>query len=157
MANLTVTVVERPAIKTAGIKIRTDMAKAGVDCPKVWSDDFGPRMGAFPWDASRSGESYGLCIMIDSDAFDYWAVAPIAAGAAVPDGMDTITIPGGPYAECRLASLAEMGEAFNLINSVWSAGQEKYAVNMQGMSVEVYTCEYMKNGSLTLHVPLIEK
>ncbi len=89
MANFTVTIVERPAIKTAGLKVRTTMDKTGVDCPKLWSDDFAPRMGTFPCDASRPGESYGLCIMVDNDTIDYWAVMPIAAGAAVPEGMDS--------------------------------------------------------------------
>ena len=157
MANFTVTIVERPAIKTAGLKVRTTMDKTGVDCPKLWSDDFAPRMGTFPCDASRPGESYGLCIMVDNDTIDYWAVMPIAAGAAVPEGMDSITIPGGTYAECRIDSLAQMGEAYTHLYSVWPASQEKYAVNMQGMCLELYSEEYMKNGSLTLYIPLVEK
>lgn len=157
MANFIVTVVDRPAIKAAGIKVRTTMERASVDCPKLWSEEFGPRMCSFPADAARPDESYGLSVMIDSEAFDYWAVMPIADGVAAPDGMDTITIPGGTYAECRVESLAQLGEAFTYIYTAWPATQEKYALNMQGMGCELYTSDFMKNGSLTVYCPLVEK
>lgn len=153
----TLTVVERTAVKTAGLKVRTDMRKAKEDCPKLWDTDFGPRMMSFPVDPARPGESYSVSIMIDSDAFDYWAVMPITPSAEVPDGMDILDIPGGLYAECPVASLAESGDAYTYVYMEWAATQEKYALNMQGASLELYTPDFMKDGRLTILCPLVEK
>lgn len=155
--SFTVTVVERPAVKTAGLKVRTDMQKASQDCPGIWQNDFGPRMMAFPADPARPGESYGVSIMIDSESFDYWAVMPLAPSAQVPDGMDILDIPGGLYAECPVASLAQLGDAYNHVYMIWVSSQSKYALNMQGASLELYTPEFMKNGSFSIFCPLVEK
>lgn len=157
MATFEVKIVERPVIKAAGLKVRTSMEKAGVDCPKIWEEEFGPRMCSFPADPARPGESYGLSIMIDSDTFDYWAVMPIADGTPVPEGMDTITIPGGLYGECQVESLAQLGDVFNYLYMTWAPSLEKYAVNMQAAGYELYTEEYMKSGALTVYCPLVEK
>lgn len=157
MSEFTVAVVERPAIRTAGLKIRTTMEKATQDCTKLWTDDFAPRMESFPADPARPDESYGLSVMVDSDAFDYWAVMPIAADAQIPEGMDVITIPAGTYAECRVASLERLGDAFNNLYCAWIPQQETYSANMQGIGYELYTSEYMENGSLTIYCPLLEK
>ena len=157
MAELTVSIVDRPEIKTAGLKVRTTMAKASQDCPSIWQNDFGPRMEAFPADPAFPNQSYGLSIMLDSETFDYWAVMPLAPGADVPEGMDTITIPGGKYAECHLESLAQLGEAYTYIYGPWAAGQSGYGMNMQGICYELYTDEYMKTGKLSIYCPLLEK
>lgn len=157
MAQFTVSVVERPAIRTAGLKVRTNMANAFQDCPKIWERDFGPRMESFPADPQHAGQSYGVSIMLDSEAFDYWAVMPLAPGADVPEGMDILEIPGGLYAECHLQSLAQLGDAYTHIYMSWASTSDKYAMNMQGASLELYTCEYLNSGKLTIYCPVVEK
>lgn len=157
MANFTVNIVERPVLKTAGLKVRTTMQKASVDCPALWEKEFGPQMWSFPVDPAFPNASFGVSIMLDSDTFDYWAVMPIAPGAPVPAGMDRLEIPGGLYAECAIASLAELGEAYTFIYMNWGPAQKKYALNMQGASYELYTNEFMTTGKLTIYCPLLEK
>lgn len=157
MAQFAVTVVERPAVKTAGLKVRTSMAKASQDCPRIWEQEFGPRMESFPADPQQAGQSYGVSIMLDSETFDYWAVMPIAPGADVPEGMDILEIPGGLYVECHLDSLAQLGDAYTYIYTAWGSTNGKYALNMQGASLELYTCEYLNSGKLTIYCPVVEK
>ncbi len=154
MSEFAVKIVERPAVKTAGIKLHTTMEKASVDCPAIW-EKFMPHMEAFPCDGA--GLSYGLCIMTSETEFDYWAVLPLGKDANVPAGLEEITIPAGFYAQCPLKSLAEMGEAYNYLNTKWSGERKDYAVDFQGMGLELYGKEYMENGSLTLCVPLLRK
>lgn len=157
MPTFEIAVVDRPAIRTAGLKIRTDMSKAFVDCPAIWQNDFGPRMDAFPADPDRPGESYGLSIMIDDTVFDYWAVMPIAEGTEPPEGMDVFIIPGGKYAECAVPSLSNLGDAYTYIYGKWAATQEKYALNMQAPSCEGYTMDFCSTGALVVYCPLLEK
>lgn len=157
MPEFNISIVERPSIRCAGVKVRTDMAKASQDCPALWTDVFGPRMKDVPANPEFPDESYGASIMVDSEVFDYWAVMPLASGAAAPEGMDILEIPGGLYAECKLKSLEELGDAYNHIYLAWVAGQDKYSVNMQAAALEKYTSDYMKNGSLTIYCPLVEK
>lgn len=155
MAEFAVTIVERPAVKTAGVKVCTTMEKASVDCPKLWSDTFVPYMEAFPCDGS--GESYGVCIMTSETEFDYWAVMPLGKDAKAPDGLAELSLPGGLYAECPVKSLAEMSEAFTYLYGPWGASQKEYALNMQAPGFECYTRDYLKNGSLIVYAPVIKK
>lgn len=157
MPQFPVTVVTHPAIRTAGVKVRTTMQKCAQDCPSLWEHVFGPRMMDFPMDPLYSGVSYGASVMIDNESFDYWAVMPIAAAADTPDGMDILEIPGGLYVECRLESLGQLSDAYNFIFMEWIPAQEKFASNMLGMGLEEYTADYMTNGSLTIYCPLVEK
>lgn len=157
MAAFQINIVERPALKTAGLMVATTMQNASVDCPTLWEKDFGPRMESFPADPAHLNESYGVSVMTGECTFDYWAVMPLKPGAAVPEGMRNFDIAGGVYAECHLNSLAELSGAFTYIYMDWAATQKKHALNMQGVSYELYTCEYLESGKLTVYCPLIAK
>ena len=157
MAQFSIAIENRPEIRCAGLKVRTTMQKASVDCPAIWSDKFGPRMDSFPADPAFPDQSYGASVMLDSDTFDYWALMPLAPGADVPEGMDVFTLPAGPYAEAKLANLSELGDAYTYIYGEWAAGQEKYALSMQGVSYELYTCDFISTGKLAVYCPLTEK
>jgi AraC family transcriptional regulator len=157
MPEFTVTIVERPRLRTAGLKVRTTMGKASEDCPRLWTEEFEPRMADFPADPAYAGQSYGVSVMVDADSFDYWAVMPLAPGAALPEGMAELDIPGGFYAECPIGSLAELPDAFTHIYSEWGGKQEGYALDMNGIGYELYTCEFMKTGALTLYCALKKK
>lgn len=47
MEKYDVTVVEYPAKRLVGLKVRTSMQHAAEDCPALWMT-FGPRMGEVP-------------------------------------------------------------------------------------------------------------
>ncbi len=155
MAEFTVTVVERPAVRAAGVKVHTTMEKTSVDCPKLWSETFVPHMEAFPCDGS--GESYGICIMTSETEFDYWAVMPLGKDVKVPEGLAEITVPGGLYAECPVPSIDRMGEAYAYLYTAWGKEQKEYAVNFQAPGIERYTRDYLKNGSLFVCAPVVKQ
>ncbi len=157
MCELNVNVVSRPAVRTAGLKIRTTMARASQDCPLLWSRDFAPRMESFPIHPDYANQSFGVSVMLDEDSFDYWATMALADGAPLPEGMDILTLPGGPYAECLLPSLEKLGEAYMHVYRDWSARQDRYTMDMRGCSIEVYTAKYLETGELTIYCPLLEK
>jgi predicted transcriptional regulator YdeE len=154
MPEFSVKIVECPAVKTAGIKVHTTMEKASTDCPALWHA-FVPHMEVFPCDGT--GISYGVSIMTSETEFDYWAVMPLGTDAKVPAGLEAVAISGGMYAECPIKSLAEMGDAYPYLYMKWGETQKEYAVDFQGAGLELYTKEYLENGSLTLRIPLIKK
>ncbi|MCD8349421.1 MAG: GyrI-like domain-containing protein [Planctomycetaceae bacterium] len=157
MSQFAVTIEECPAIRCAGLKVRTTMQKASTDCPALWQKDFGPRMESFPADPQFPQQSYGASVMLDSDNFDYWALMPLAPGADVPDGMDIFTLPAGPYATAKIAGLNQLGDAFTYVYGEWIASQENYTLNMQGVSYELYTFDFMTTGELSIYCPLLQK
>lgn len=157
MSDFHVEIVERPEIVTAGVKVATTMEKCGVDCPALWEKNFGPRMADFPADPRYPNQSFGVSVMIDQSAFDYWAVMPLREGAAIPTGMEKLVLAGGSYAECRLNGLAELGDAYNYVYLKWAAAQEKFVLNMAEASIELYTSEFMTTGKLVIYCPLAAK
>ena len=157
MAEFNVAVVSRPRIKIAGFKIATTMERAGQDCPRIWEEKFGPVMDSFPADPAYPNQSYGLSVMTGPDTFDYWAAMPIAESTPVPEGMESTYLEEGQFCECKLASLAELGPAFTYIYGDWAAKNGKYTVEMAKPGYELYTDEYMKNGSLAVYCPVTKK
>ena len=83
---------------------------------------------------------FGLCMDQDGNAFDYWIADPYQPGAAVPEGCETVEIPGSLWAEftCK----GELPEALQTVNTeIWS----KWLPTLRGYqlagnySLEVYT------------------
>lgn len=157
MKTFAIEVKRFPAIRTAGMHVHTSMDKASQDCPALWSEKFGPRMESFPVSSEYPNLSFGLSTMESISDFTYWAVLPIAEGAEVPAGMERIEIPGGFYACCDIASLAELGALYNYVYMQWPKEQTKHNLDISKPSVEVYTSEFMKTGGLAVRCPLIEK
>lgn len=151
--NLKVSVVERGTYRTVGMKVRTSMDKAGIDCPRLWSEDFGPRM---PEIQGFPTFSFGASLMVDENEFDYWAVMPLPEGAPVPEGMAVLEIPAGLYAECLLSSLDELMNAYKHMFYTWlpDSGYE-YACNAPGY--ELYPPDHLETGLLSLYTPVRRK
>ena len=154
---ITVTIVERPAVRIAGLAVRTDMVKAGQDCPALWHEQFGPRMGELC--PSGGCESYGASWLVDMAAgtFDYCAALPLKEGLTLPEGMQAWDLPAGLYAACPVPSLAELAAAYGFVYSQWLSGQKAYALAGQAPCYELYPADFMGTGRLTLYVPLLPR
>ena len=150
MPDYQIKVVERPAEKVVGLKVRTDMAKSAEDCPRLWYQDFGPRM---PEVASFPSYSYGASLWIEGETFDYWAALPYRPGDPIPSGMALLDLTDGLYAECPVDKLEDLAGAYQHIFAVWgpSSGYD-FAIGVP--SYELYPADHMENGRLTLYMPL---
>jgi predicted transcriptional regulator YdeE len=96
--------------------------------------------------------------MTSETEFDYWALMPLGKGAKIPAGLTEFTVPGGPYAECPVASLAEMGGAYGYLYGTWGTTRQDCSVNFHLPSFELYNNEeYLNKGSLILYVPITKK
>lgn len=156
-----VTLSERPELSLFGLCVRTDMAGAMKDCSRLWEKDFIAKMPELSGKAldQFQGESYGLSFMVDpqNGIFDYWAAMPLTMGLPRPKNLLPVTLPGGLYAGCRVKSLARLGDAYTYLYTGWSAAQSDYALNMQAPSFELYNHEYVQDGSLQVHVPVLRR
>lgn len=156
MSAFTVKVVERPEIKCVGIKISTSMDRTSTDCPALWMS-FGPRMDSVPANSDFPDQSFGASIMTSETTFDYWAVMPLASGAEIPEGMATLVLPAGEYAECELESLKEMGDGLTYVYTEWPKTQDQYAMDTTGICYEKYQSDFMKTGRLVIYSPVVRK
>ena len=149
-----INVVERQAYHTVGLKVRTTMDKAMIDCPELWDKDFGPRM---PEVQGFPTFSFGSSIMADEEHFDYWATMPLPPGAPVPAGMEILDLPAGLYAECHLNSLEELAGAYMFIYQTWLPGSEYDYTAFNAASYELYPADHMQTGRLSLYMPVRRK
>jgi predicted transcriptional regulator YdeE len=160
---LSVSVVTRPAQRVIGMAVRTSMRMASRDCPRLWHDDFASRMREI--ESSAPGESYGVSWGVEEKngaaaapgtdcSFDYWAALPVNDAAPVPQGMRECYLPEGRYAECQVASLAELPAAYAHVYEHWLPGQNAYAANVQGPSYELYPEDYPRTGRIILYCAL---
>ncbi len=151
-----VTVIQRPAVRIAGLKVRTNILRAKDDCPRLWHDEFGPRMAEL---ASGPSESYGVSWMVDGTAgiFDYGAAMPLTEGAAIPRGMLAAELPEGLYAQCEVPSLAELAAAYQFIYMRWLPGRKEYAPAYDKPAYELYPADYMQHGRFFLCAPVLAR
>ena len=151
---LEVRIVSREAEKLVGMQIRTSMEKATTDCPKLWKV-FGPRIK----EINTGGKCYSCGVSLASDNpdsmdFEYWAAMPLGAGAAIPEGMATLDLEAGLYAEFKVPSLADLGDAYNYIYFEWMKSQQEYTINMAGISCEHYTPNYQDSEPILIYVTI---
>ncbi|MDL2306911.1 GyrI-like domain-containing protein [Desulfovibrio sp. OttesenSCG-928-C06] len=122
-------IIELPAFELAGIRVRTTMGKAFMECPQLW-ERFCPRMGELlgkPGEICLS-ESFGASTMVDmdNDIFDYWAMLPYPASKELPQGMERLNVASSTYAACTVPSLAQLGDAYEYIYRKWLPNQNEY-------------------------------
>ncbi len=132
-----ISIVEFPAKKLVGMKVRTNMQNASTDCSAIWQT-FGPRSVEISGGACVGKECYGVSVMVNENDFDYWAASEVLTDGDLPDGMEVINIPAGLYAKCSVAGLAKLSEAYSYLYCQWPNEQSEYALNMQGASFEIY-------------------
>lgn len=156
--SFTVSILERAPLTVFGIPLQTTMPRAAVDCPRLWSEIFGPRMRELAPNAPQNdpGESYGICMM-DSDGqetFTYWAAMPPETGLALPEGMQQMVLPGGLYAHTRVPSLQMLDDAYTFLYMGKPEALAGHTPNMHNPCFERYTAEWITAGALELFVPL---
>ncbi|UQZ90405.1 hypothetical protein C4J81_14795 [Deltaproteobacteria bacterium Smac51] len=148
-----VKVIEQPARHLVGMKIRTNMRNAQAVCPALWQT-FGPRMGEVK--ASDVQGSYGVCIMLNADDFDYWAAVEAPEAASLPSGMESMELPGGVYAKAAVPSLEQLGEAYTYLYDTWLKGQTGYAASLGAPCFEHYPPNWQINDAFDVYMPLVK-
>lgn len=131
MSDFNVTIVEYPAKRLTGIKVRSNMAKAQEDCLALW------QRFCLNYEQVMPATAYGVSVMLDAENFDYWAAVEDKDGR-LPADLEHVDIPAGKYAVCSVPNLASIGEAYMFFFQKWLASQQAYAYNEQAPSFELY-------------------
>lgn len=152
----TIKVAQVPGIRVMGIKIRTTMATAPSDCPKLWHETFAPRMQEVQ---GGNNTAYGVSEVVDCQAgiFDYWAAMSAAKDAATPAGMEALDLPAGLYAQCRVESLIDIAAAYDFICSTWLPAQTEFTPDYTAPCYEFYPADYMATGVFYIYVLVNKK
>ena len=152
----TIKVGQIPAVRVLGIKVRTTMHDAPADCAKLWHETFMPRMQEVP---GGNGTAYGISEVIDIEAgiFDYWAAMATTHNANTPAGMETLDLPAGLYAQCRVESLADIKAAYDFLCYEWLPAQKEYAPDYTARCYEFYPVDYPNSGVFYIFVRVNEK
>lgn len=154
-------VVELPAKHLVGLKVRTSMKTASVDCVALWE-------GFAPWMWRVYGlESYGYAcpyfgLSMDADMqsgqFTYWATIEVQSNFADPvhwpDGFEAVTLAAGPYVGTGVASLSKLTEAYTHLYGPWVHSQHDHELDFSGICFELYDECFLKDGSLEVFAPL---
>ena len=143
MEKFDVSVAEYPARRLVGMKVRSTMAKAARDCPAIW-EEFGPKMGAL----EAAGGSFGVCIMVNADDFDYWATVEANPSVPVPPEMGVIELPAGLYAKAAVPNLEKLGEAYTFLYTNWLEEQTAYACDEAVPCFEWYPPDWQPSQAL---------
>lgn len=112
-------------------------------------------------------KSFGLCCCIPGvtdGTFQYIAGRAAAKDAPVPEGMMEIAIPEGKYVSFRVASLAEISQAWSASGEWFEAHPEwegfcnKDKCDCLGHpSFEYYSPEYHTDGTVYVYIPIQPK
>ena len=145
VSEFTVTIVEYPAKRLTGIKVRSNMAKAQEDCLALWQ--------RFCPDCTQDmpAAAFGVSVMLDAENFDYWAAVEDKDGR-LPADLEHVDIPAGKYAVCSVPNLASIGEAYMFIFQKWLASQQAYAYNEQAPSFELYPPHWSPENPFEIYV-----
>lgn len=144
-------IVQQDDFQVVGLKVKTTMAAAEVDCPGIW-EKFGPRMA----EITSNSVAYGASVMIDEQFFEYWAALPYNPGDTVPEGMAVLDIPEGLYARCDINGLDELAAAYTHMFQVWSNNSE-YGFRCGAPGFELYPKDFYPDmGYLSLYMPLLK-
>ena len=145
MSDFNVTIVEYPAKRLTGIKVRSNMAKAQEDCPALWQRFCTDYAQVMPT------ASYGVTVMVNAEDFDYWAAVE-DQGGRLPADLEHVDIPAGKYAVCSVPNLASIGEAYMFIFQKWLASQQAHAYNEQSPSFELYPPHWSPENPFEIYV-----
>jgi AraC family transcriptional regulator len=151
MTKFDVTVAQYPAKRLIGMKVQTTMAKAAADCPVLW-DSFGPKMGELCAAGSATAGSFGVCVMLNAEDFDYWAAVEVGKSTTVPQGLGSLDLPAGLYAKAVVPNLEKLGEAFTYLFTEWNKDQADYACDETVPCFEFYPQDWQPSGAFEILV-----
>lgn len=153
MDNYNVIVIEYPAKRLVGLKVRTSMQKAAEDCPALWMT-FGPRISQILSDEGGCKGSYGVSVMLNAEEFDYWAAVEMETKNAIPEGMSCIDIPAGLYAKCAVTNLETLGDTLMHIYTEWPKSQKEYIPDEQNPCFELYPANWQPTTPFEVFAPV---
>ncbi len=154
-----VVMMEYHTVRLFGIRIQTNLHNAPVECPKLWKEVFTPRMPELsgkPTDEYQ-GPSYGISVFTDHVGlvFDYWAAMEAPAQGTPPAGMDTVTLPGGMYACCRIPAAGMLQDAYDYMYDEWPNTGVGYTVLPDKPCFELYNSRFFQSGTHDIYVPVL--
>lgn len=149
MTKFDVTVVDYPAKRLIGLKVQTTMSKAAEDCPAIWQT-FGPKMGELCAAGNTQTGSFGVCVMLNAEDFDYWAAVEAGTSTAVPQGMGSIELPAGLYARALVPNLEQLGDAYMYLYTQWNKDQTDYICDETVPCFEWYPPNWQCSGSFEI-------
>ncbi len=154
-SNISLRIVSRPAVRLAGIKIRTGMQTAMEDVKNLWQDAL-PLISELV-SGKRDTPTYGVSWVIDAEtcSFDYCAAVKSGRDSVLPEEFEVTTIPAGLYAECILPSSEALYRLYNYLYYEWLPAQDESMVIGDTPCYEVYPDNYLKGGHMKLYIPVV--
>ncbi len=154
-SDISLRIVPRPAVRLAGIRIRTDMRAAPEDVQNLWRDAL-PRINELIAE-KKDAPTYGVSWVIDSEtcSFDYCAAVKSGTNSVLPDEFEETIIPGGLYAECTLPSREALQRLYNYLYYEWLPEQEESIGIGDTPCYEVYPRDYFDDGHMKLYIPIV--
>ena len=151
MSDYIVTVAEYVKKNLIGLKVRTSMQKAHLDCPALWQS-FGPRLDKILPDGCQG--SYGLCIMLNPEEFDYWAAVEFDPSSRIPADLEKIELPAGFYAKTTVLNLEKLGPAYTYLYDEWLKSQPGYVTCLEAPCFELYPPDWQVNDAFEIFMPV---
>jgi len=145
-------IVEYPAKRLVGMKVRTNMQSAMEDCYGAWNA-FMPRMAEVNGEPE---ESFGVSVMINENDFDYWTALEATTQGPLPDGMQVVNIASGTYVRCTVPNMEKLGDAYIYLYTTWNQSQShaEYVLDMEVGSFERYPCDWQPDTPFEIYAPL---
>ncbi|MDL2259299.1 GyrI-like domain-containing protein [Deltaproteobacteria bacterium OttesenSCG-928-K17] len=143
-------IVNASPVDIVGLSCRTTLESSVVDCPRFWSEVFGPRMQEVP---TYAGAAYGVAVMAADDVYDYWGGLTHYPGQPVPAGMSTMRLAGGLYAVCRLEGGFGLALAYHYLYHALGIGPEHEFV-LDQPCYEQFPPDHMQTGLIDLYLPI---
>ena len=104
-------IVEKAPFTIVGIRRRFNEDTSYQEVPKFWNE----------WAADMKGIKgmFGACLDMDGEKFDYWIADLYMPWEDIPEGCETMVIPGGLWAQFR--SKGPLPESLQSVNTqIWS-------------------------------------
>ncbi|RUS65539.1 hypothetical protein CUZ56_02838 [Saezia sanguinis] len=151
-------VVELPETLIAGITVQTDMQNASQTCSALWESFEAQVINKIPAAAMpQNPDAFGVSRMLDEQRFIYWAAIEVQSADNLPAGMQTIRIPAGLYVGGQIPGLDKLSDAYTALFMQWPQSQNTYALDMQGISFELYRCGWQMHDPLSLYASVVKK
>ncbi|MCM1512933.1 MAG: GyrI-like domain-containing protein [Oxalobacter formigenes] len=148
-------IVPRPAVRLAGIRIRTSMETAREDIEKL-RDNALPQISRFIA-GKQDTAAYGVSWVTDAGtcSFDYCLACRRNRDSALPGRFEEIVIPAGLYAECTLPSREALYSLYDYLYHKWLPEQEESIGIGDTPCYEVYPDHGLKEGQMKLYIPIV--